>query len=483
MRTDAKPPRPLEERSTSEDSGSRRSKTKCSASTTRSPGPLCALCVLTLILVLGLISCRRDKGGAGRNRSDGTRALPTGAVAEAPATGKWRRAQGPAAGPWKRPAGAEAVMTLPYLQGYRQAGERTGGVTIHDEERTTAGLNLYTSGHAAEAVLIDLRGRILHRWQYPLRRFVPDLWESNDLIPRLDYFRRARLLPTGELLAIFEGLGLVKLDPRSRLVWAYRGGVHHDLDLDARGRIWVLDRRGKRIPRIRPDRGVLEDFVTILTEGGEVEDRISLLEALESSPWAGLLDRLPPDDPDLFHTNTLELLDDRLESLGPAFRRGNVLLSIHRLDALAVLDPREEEIVWLATGPWRKQHQPTVIDGGRLLLFDNLGLGRGHSRVMEIELQPKPKEPQVGWSWGEGLWSKTLGSVQRLRSGNTLITESENGRALEITREGKPVWEFTSPHRAGESGELVAVLFEMERLAPDFPFRGLGRSLQDEAPE
>jgi hypothetical protein len=31
------------------------------------------------------------------------------------------------------------------------------------------------------------------------------------------------------------------------------------------------------------------------------------------------------------------------------------------------------------------------------------------------------------------------------------------------------VWEFVSPYRAGETGELVATLFEVVRLAPDFP--------------
>ena len=38
------------------------------------------------------------------------------------------------------------------------------------------------------------------------------------------------------------------------------------------------------------------------------------------------------------------------------------------------------------------------------------------------------------------------------------------------------VWEFYNPHRAGERGELVAVLFEMLRLPADFPFRGLPES-------
>ena len=67
------------------------------------------------------------------------------------------------------------------------------------------------------------------------------------------------------------------------------------------------------------------------------------------------------------------------------------------------------------------------------------------------------------------LWSKSCGTVQRLANGNTLITESDNGRALEVTPEGEVVWEFLSPHRAGDDGELVATLFDVIRLPPDLP--------------
>jgi hypothetical protein len=63
--------------------------------------------------------------------------------------------------------------------------------------------------------------------------------------------------------------------------------------------------------------------------------------------------------------------------------------------------------------------------------------------------------------------SKEGGSVARLPNGNTLITVSESGRALEVTREGEVVWEFFSPHRAGSKNELVATVWEVMRLPPD----------------
>src|SRR5690606_36181070 len=105
-------------------------------------------------------------------------------------------------------------------------------------------------------------------------------------------------------------------------------------------------------------------------------------------------------------------------------------------------------------------------------LFDNLG-GRdpriGRSRVLEID----PATGAVTWSY-EGtvktpFQSDTCGSCQRMPNGNTVITESDHGRAFEVTRDGEIVWEFVSPHRAGERNELIATLFELIRLPPDFP--------------
>lgn len=35
-----------------------------------------------------------------------------------------------------------------------------------------------------------------------------------------------------------------------------------------------------------------------------------------------------------------------------------------------------------------------------------------------------------------------MGGAQRLENGNTLITESDNGRAFEVTRAGEIVWDY-----------------------------------------
>ncbi len=420
-------------------------------------------------------------GGSGRPAPG----PPSDTPKEAPGSGKWREARSavPGADTWKRPEAAEALMGMPYLQGYRSADGRVGTIKVPDPGAVQPGLNLYTSGHAPEATLMDEDGRVLHRWGYPLERFQPALFKGDEAaqIRKIEYFRRARLLPDGSLLGIYEGLGVVKLTPRSRPVWTYHGGAHHDLDIAPDGTIWVLDREGKLIPQIDPKNGVLEDFVTVLDpDDGHVLRKISILQAFEHSDYAALLERLP-HQADILHTNTIEILDGRLADRNPAFRKGNLLISVLELDTVAVLDPDTETIVWALAGMWRKQHQPTILDDGNLLIFDNLGGGPTTSRVLELD----PFTQRIAWRYDHDLFSKTLGTAQRLANGNTLITESENGRAIEVEPDGTIAWEFLTPHRVakgdGSGAQLVAVLFEVVRLPPDFPYHPAPRGASAES--
>jgi len=39
-----------------------------------------------------------------------------------------------------------------------------------------------------------------------------------------------------------------------------------------------------------------------------------------------------------------------------------------------------------------------------------------------------------------------------------------------VTPDGRVVWEFINPNRAGEKNALVATLYKIERLPKDLPF-------------
>ena len=109
-----------------------------------------------------------------------------------------------------------------------------------------------------------------------------------------------------------------------------------------------------------------------------------------------------------------------------------------------------------------------------MLIFDNWG-NQGYSRVVEFE----PLTGEVTWTYSgdppQAFYSEFCGTAARLANGNTLISETCYGRALEVTTTGEVVWSFHSPHRAGDRKQLVAALFEVQRLAADTPLPWLAR--------
>jgi len=411
-------------------------------------GPWLLFLLVTVAFTAG--GCRRESAPAQRA------ALPREATADDVVAAETNPA------PSGREEVAAALAAVPYLKAYERVPAKPV-VLDRDPARSWDGLNLYVSAHAAEAVLIDMSGRVLHRWRCPVRRLWPDL-AAHPEIANLDYWRHAQLLPDGRLLAVYEGLGLVELDAASRVLWSYRAGTHHDFEVNGDGTIEVLERQWHVVPRVRSDRPVFEDFLTTLSAGGKPIRRLSLVEAFARSPWAGILDHVPEQRTDIFHTNSVERLDGGPEERDPAFRRGNLLISMREPSMLAVVDPQRQAVVWAKRGAWRRQHQLTMLANGRLLLFDNGGAGKGRSRVIEVDRN----DGTIAWEYrGEPdapLDSKTLGGVQRLPNGNLLITDSHQGRALEVTPQKRVVWEFHNPHRQGAHGEMVAALFEVVRL-------------------
>jgi len=351
----------------------------------------------------------------------------------------------------------------------------SAGITVYDRALTYEGLNFFTSGHAPGATLMDMSGKVLHEWEY---RFI-DAWDQypGEKLPphnkSIGYWRRAYPFPNGDVLAIFEGVGIIKVDRDSKLLWANFNGAHHDLEVMPDGTIYTLTRKAHIVPRIHETEPILEDFITVLDADGNELRSFSLLTAFEHSRFATVLEDMKPHG-DIFHTNTIEILDDTLERELPAFRRGNALVSMRELGVIAVVDMEIEDVVWMRRGNWVAQHQPTILPDGNLMLFDNRG-NRGASRVVVLD----PRERKTLWIYsGEepgDFFSNECGSADVLPNGNVLITESDRGKAFEVTQDKTIVWKYINPKQAGDRRQFVATIFEMLRLERDYGAEWLRR--------
>ncbi len=371
----------------------------------------------------------------------------------------------------------EQLEAIGYVGSTKVPAARAAQFVYHDSARAFQGHTLYTSAHEAVACLIDMDGKEVHRWTGDYEA----LWEGE--VPpgahKQRNWRHVRLLEDGGLLAIHEGRALLRLDKDSKVLWAKLEGFHHDLDVTGDGRIYALKREAKVIPRLHDRDPVLEDSLAVLGPDGEEIQSLSLLECFERSDYAPMFSGRLKKSGDIFHTNTVEVLDGRLAERCAAFKKGNVLVSPRELECIAVVDPEQKKVVWALSGMWLQQHSPTVLDNGHMLLFDNLGLfsarrgGERASRVIEFD----PFTQEVAWEYRgtreAPFFTATSGLCQRLPNGNTLITETQRGRIFEVTKEGDVVWEMYNPHRVGERGHFLATVHVGMRIGPDFPLSWL----------
>jgi len=284
------------------------------------------------------------------------------------------------------------------------------------------------------------------------------------------YVRAAAVLPGGDLYAAASGIGLARLSRSSDVLWSLRIGVHHDFFVDAHENVYLLTHETRLVPEVRASSEILEEFVTVVSLSGVIVRKVSILRALRRSPWAPLLERAP-EEPDILHANSIEALDGRFAGELPLFSKGRYLVSLHRLDAVVLVDPEAESVVWTVSSGFRRQHSASLVPPGRVLLFDNLGSMIRASRILEVD--PAALRSRCLWGDGPGdaLYSETQGAVQGLPIGNLLIVESNGGRALEVTPDRRIVWEWESPHRTLVDGkELVATLYSVTRVAPEIPF-------------
>jgi hypothetical protein len=368
----------------------------------------------------------------------------------------------------------EQLRAVPYVDlAAEGVVQEASGVVLWDRERAQPGYHLYCTRHSGEAFLMDLSGRIVHRWEY----FSEE--ESGS-------YHHAVMLEDGDLLAIKQHAKLIRIDWDSRPIWEKRCAVHHDLIPAPDGTLYAIvrDHRIYRqmrvwfdaIVHLNVDGGELRRWSTFdhLEELKAVLDARSFLDTVLDSALAGRprTGREATDIKaavakgrfgfDYFHINTVSLLPaTALGRQDARFQEGHLLICLRNVNQIAILEKSSYRVLW-AWGEGRLQwpHHPTMLSNGHILVFDN-GIDRQYSRVVELE----PRSGEIVWSYEaprpEDFYSPARGSAQRLANGNTLICESDKGRVFEVTPAGEMVWLWLNPDRQGAHRRTV---YRMMRL-------------------
>ncbi|MHC4089484.1 MAG: arylsulfotransferase family protein [Planctomycetota bacterium] len=391
--------------------------------------------------------------------------------------GRWHRSRETPDLASNKEEALERLSALGYLGGYAPA-TKAAGATTFDPSSVYDGLTIFSSGHAPVVYLISLAGEVVHKWEIAFEELWPlDLpFETSN--EQKQFIRRAHVFPNGDLLAVFEYIGIVKLDRDCNVLWKGLNQNHHDFAVAADGSIVTLVRRpltskelARKYPGFEsPDSGIFDDQIAFLDPSGVEMKRVSLFEAFYRSEYAPFLSP-KTDREDVFHANSVDIVEGHPEQSGIA--AGEILVSLRNVNAIVSVDVEKGSVSWMLSGKWRGQHQAQLLSNGNILLLNSHGGNRrapwklDQSEVLEINSLTQEVVWRYAGSDESPFFTPWLGYVQRLPNGNTLVTESTQGRIFEVTTEGRIVWEYLNPHRAGDEGELIATVMGAQRVSPE----------------
>lgn len=380
--------------------------------------------------------------------------------------------------------------------------DRPTGLTHHDPARSSKGYTLLCGTGARDAVLLDMQGRVVHRWYFADKRvFNVELLPNGNLLalvttldpppPRSGGDQTRFDLDPGAPPDTFEFLGgrgdaLRELDWDGNVIWEYeQPGLHHDFQRLDNGNTlaleWVpttkdVEERvlggGHQPDQPMPPNMIGDDFIEI-DAAGDVVSRINLWRVLapEDAVICPLENRW-----EWTHVNSIEQIPD-----------GGLLFSSRNTSTIGIVDPPTDG--GPSTLRWRfgqpeisHQHHATWQSDGRVLVFDN-GMHRlqdlSFSRILLVD--PKTDAIDVVYQGKprEQFFSAHISGVSRLENGNYLATEGAAGRIFEIDAAGSVVWEWVSPFQVKQRGDVCNWVFRAWRYDADFA--GLsGRELSHE---
>ncbi|MBN2448347.1 MAG: aryl-sulfate sulfotransferase [Phycisphaerae bacterium] len=359
----------------------------------------------------------------------------------------------------------EKLRGIGYLGGTEIEDDGKEGLTVNDVQRSCPGYNLYTVWQLSRAELIDENAEVVRTWQYPRG----SIWEHCELLPngdlvivgadRRDDDRNGVVIPIADNKRY-----IMRQDWDGNIIWKQSFNSHHDIELTPDGNLVALTFIRRLVPQIHPTVPTRDDQITLLRPDGTFIRSLSMINAISSNPSAFPMQPVKPSTlggapwMDLFHSNAIEWMHHaNLFDKSPLYASDNILVCFRHQNRIAIFSWTGQAVVWSwgadeLMGP----HDAQVLENGHITVFDN-GLGRGYSRAVELD----PLTGKVVWEYKadppSSFYTASKGSMQRLPNGNTLLAESDRGRAFEITPEGECVWEFISPHRINEHERAAIV--------------------------
>lgn len=387
--------------------------------------------------------------------------------------------------------GTNLLKPIHFLQPARYPGQ---GVTVNDMGDENGELILISGFFKDDngIRLLERNGEIVMEWPVKFSDIFPDDSHLDDP-PATNWnidLHGILALPDGSLLFNFEYGGLVKMDRCGTVLWTLRRATHHSVEPAASGGFWVPGRRthpkGKMSPFPPFPTPFEEDTILEINTDGEILREISVPGLFYANGLETLLtatgESIHPNakwDEELLHLNSVSEMRHNLAQDFPMFETGDLLLSLRKNNMLMVIDPDTHKIKWWQIGPWKRQHDPQFISGGKITLFNNntyldaygedrFGVTGVHvpriSNIMELDISTGESSIVFGGKPGQEMLSVVRGKLELTPKGGYLVTEFDGGRVFEIDDSGRLLWEYINRF----DNNLVAEISEARIYSEDY---------------
>jgi hypothetical protein len=338
----------------------------------------------------------------------------------------------------------------------RDARYPGSGVTVNQVSSDDLILLSGFIGDDQKVQLIERNGRVLASWRLLPRDMLPNPDQCRNP-PQTNWNSPAHntiIQPDGSIVLSFESCGMIKLDRCGKMLWATKEITHHSPNFLTNGGIVIAGGRHIRKqgpwPFLAP---YWEDFVSKFdAQGRPVMEKAATTMFLENG-MAPILTASTGFDPTVngeFHLNEVEELTLELAKAFPMFEAGDLLVSFRNLNMIMVTDSSFGKVKWYKIGPWIRQHDPDWNSNGRITVFDNRpdwtedGRVGGGSRIIEVDPATGRTATLYGDRQGQLFSTAERGLHQMQPDGSILITEAQAGRAFQVDRSGKVVWDYVN---------------------------------------
>ena len=353
---------------------------------------------------------------------------------------------------------------------------RPTGLTYHRSGLSTKGYTLLTPHGDSSSYLIDIDGRVVHRWTFShIKPGYGRLLDNGNLMMSGSHVDQAPAPPDEPtkapppLAQHVTRLGgyhtnLIEVDWHGNVVWEYENPFqHHDFFRLPNGNTMVPEwvelpedlhkavRGGMKKPRERLPRLLGDDFVEVDPSGKEVR-RIHTWKLLD-----------PVKDPiyatqrrwEWTHVNAFDVND-----------AGDIVFSARHNDRVCVISGETGELTFKFTET-HGQHHTTWVDDGNIQVLDN---GFHSSRILQID----PQTSKIVWNYrgipANQFFRGHISGASRLDTGNVLVCEGSSGRLFEVNRAHEVVWEWINPFlNTNSRGEATVSIYRAHRYSVDHP--------------